>query len=208
MARVTENATWDMRRADDRIAVIHHALLLDALTVAVEAGRGEVILRSGMQIARISIVDGKVAWVDTSTPGPSFVAHLVEHLRIERFALVHVLERCRRECRSFTELLVEDGIVQRNQLVDELRKYLGDRLKDILRWPHLEASFVPCPWQSESRALVPVPDLVHTATDDDVDEEAPTQRQMMPLRVTGYEPLTVGRRRPPRRPRTSTVAHA
>lgn len=114
------------------------------LREAVEAHRsGEVIVSLGAESARIHLDHGRIAWVHR-TPQPTSIRALLAAwgAEVDEAAWRDVLEESRGSRRHFGDVLVEWGMIGRDQLRSALRQHLVVELGALVANPIATANFV------------------------------------------------------------------
>jgi len=116
----------------------------ELLRTVLAAGRGgEMVVRSGRELARVHVEPGKVAWVRRA----HHPVQLNDILTLARVTVaddtVHdIVQESRASRRHFAEVLVEWGIVDHDLARECLRSHLVRELTAIFAWPSATSAFV------------------------------------------------------------------
>lgn len=114
-----------------------------ALLSAAAQRDGELVVLGGTQSARVFFHDGKVAWIDLPDGSGSFLQVLAKASGFDRETVGGVVDECRKSGRRLTDTIVGWGLMEREQLQQELRSWMSDKLHAIALLPGARTMFLP-----------------------------------------------------------------
>jgi CheY-like chemotaxis protein len=130
----------------DRVVALETGAMGDAsgaLQEALDSSGGEVLVKSGDQVGRIFVLQGRVVWADLSGEPASLQGILEGVEGLDRGELRRVLAECRQSGRNVAEALIGEGLIEREILRARLLAWLSRKVRSILALPHPSALFVP-----------------------------------------------------------------
>lgn len=105
---------------------------------------GEVIIRSGDDVARVFVVSGSVAWVQDPRDTRPFLETLHDVApNISREEFLAALEEARQTKKHFGAILVAWGLLSRESFDQGMARSIKNRLDAVLAWPEATAFFAP-----------------------------------------------------------------
>jgi DNA-binding response OmpR family regulator/predicted regulator of Ras-like GTPase activity (Roadblock/LC7/MglB family) len=130
----------------DRVVALETGAMGDApgaFQEALESSGGELLVKSGEQVGRVFVLQGRVVWADLSGE-PASLQEILEGVEgLDRGELRRVLAECRRTGRNVAEALIDEGLIEREVLRARLLAWLSRKVRSILALPHPSALFVP-----------------------------------------------------------------
>ena len=132
-----------IERARERCAGrAESASLPDALRAAVAQGNGELIVSSAEASARVLVHDGLIAWVAVADGSPGFLQVLIEEEVLDQTTTESLVEECRHRGTSVTDLIVEWGLLERDDLRQRLAAWQRNELERMFALPDARSLFV------------------------------------------------------------------
>lgn len=114
-----------------------------ALLDAAAQRDGEFVARSGALSARVFFHDGKVAWTQLADGSGTFLQALALKFGLDADTVASVLEECRTSGQPLTDTIVSWGLVDREQLLHELKLWMTDKIHRVIRLPQARSMFLP-----------------------------------------------------------------
>ncbi len=130
----------------DRVVALETGAMGDAsgaFQEALDSNGGELLVKSGEQVGRVFVLQGRVVWADLSGEPTSLQAILEGVEGLDAGELRRVLAECRRTGRNVAEALIGEALVEREVLRARLLAWLSRKVRSILSLPHPSALFVP-----------------------------------------------------------------
>ena len=120
--------------------------VMDVLDEAIASRLGgEVLVRSGDDVGRLYVFQGRVAWAQVTTVKGVLTDRLSQDSGLPRAALRRLMRDWKRTGGNFGEMLVEKRLISAECFREILRAHVGERVKGILRLPDPVAMFAPQP---------------------------------------------------------------
>lgn len=142
-----EDVLARLRVAERLVRTTGGSTLREAIAEARMAAGGDVIVRSGARVGRVIFHRGRVAWAHISDEPGSLAAMLAVDPSIGRDEIQAVIQECSESGRSFVDVLVEWGLIERERLREIMSAWIRDKIASIAALAHPRVIFSP-----ESRA--------------------------------------------------------
>lgn len=113
------------------------------LDEALRSAGGEVVVRSGDDVGRVFVHEGRIAWASLSSSQESFHDVLRSRVAIEPGEWQSLVRACQSDRLNVFEALIHWGLAERDSVTACLRSFIARRLRDMSHLPNLSALFLP-----------------------------------------------------------------